>query len=154
MKLDAKIRANQLFHDHLHMIANSQTEFRRAVMQALIDEGIVTTVAAAATHYNNAKKAAERSGHVTGLGRTQATASSDKKSSKDILISDDECFTVLEILDNVVVRTESFAAEEPARKKYKERLSGRIPAVWKLITGLGPNVGDTYRLLDGESELV
>lgn len=155
MKQDAKTRASELFNIHLHLVANSQTEFRRTVMQSLISEGVVTTVAAAATHYNNAKKSAERIGLVNGLGRTQGSASADRKSnSKDAILDDDKCFTVLETVDNVVVRTESFVAELPARKKYTERLSGRNPAVWKLITGLGPNVGDTYKLQEGETELV
>jgi len=151
MKIDAKTRVVELFHENLHMAATNQTAFRKKVMNTLIRECSTDdkpmTTAAAATHYNNAKKAAERAGLVSGLGRSNPP---ETKAIDQDEIPDDDCYTVAETVNEVVTRTCSFLNEDLARKKYKERLSAKIPSNWHLIKGLGPNVGDTFRLAESE----
>lgn len=158
MKTDAKTRVLELFYENIGMVNTNQTEFRRKVMQSLIVDCSTLekrmTEAAAATHYNNAKKIAEKAGAVEGLGRCiNASAGPDRKNNKDMPFDDSDCITVLEVIDNTVIRTESFINEELARTKLKQRLSAKFPTMWKLIKGLGPNVGDTYKLSDDEYEM-
>lgn len=159
MKTDAKTRVLELFYENLDMVKSNQTEFRRKVMQSLIQDCSSIdkrmTEAAAATHYNNAKKIAEKAGAVEGLGRAvnNVVFLGERKNNKDMPFDDKDCITLLEVVNNVVTRTRSFLDEELARSKLKERLSAKIPSTWKLIKGLGPNVGDTYKLTDEESEL-
>lgn len=157
MKTDAKTRVLELFYENLDMVKTNQTEFRRKVMQSLIADCSTTdkrmTEAAAATHYNNAKKIAEKAGAVEGLGRTNTVSTTERKNNKDMPFDDSDCITILEIINNNVTRTQSFLDEELARNKLKERLSAKIPTTWKIIKGLGPNVGDTYKLTEEEYEL-
>lgn len=154
MKQDAKSRANELFQEHKHMIGVNQTEFRRTVMQTLMAEfGI--SLASSATHYNNAKKAAQSTGdaEVANLGRL-ATSSASKQVDEDgVPFNDEDCITVCEVVGEIAGRSQSFLNEEAAREKYQERLKSRIPSTWKLIKGLGPNPGEAYKLREGEIEL-
>lgn len=153
MKQSPKLRAITLFNENMYMINESQTQFRKKVMQTLMAEFNISQ-AASATHYNNAKKLAEKDGIIVGLGRgSDAVGDRRRSNPNDRLIHDDDCFTVLEVIDDAVTRTQSFIDEELARTKLKERLSAKIPTTWKLIRGLGPNVGDTYKLSESEKEL-
>lgn len=148
MQKTAKDRAYEIFVDNIHIAGIDQTIFRRKVMDTLKEEYNATT-AAAATHYNNAKKLAESNGLISGLGRPQQAK---RTTSKDV-VSDSECYTVLEIVDDTVTRTRSFLDVTLAKANLKLRLSARNPSCWKLISGMGPNVGDTYRLRPGEVEI-
>ena len=147
--ITAKQRAVEVFNANLDMIPVDQTLFRRTVMQTLVTEFMISN-ATAATHYNNAKKLAEKNGAVSGLGRVAAM----RDRSKDTIIPESECFTITEVIDNIVTRTQSFVSEQSAREKLAERRKAKVPTDWKLISGLGPNVGDTYKLSVGEVELV
>ena len=160
--MNAKTRATELFMENLELSKTDQTAFRRKVMHTLIAEfsvdGRVMSIASAATLYNNAKKAAEQAGLVQGLGRTKpktaCSTGSNKpcKRDKQDLVPDDQCYTVLELVDGNVGRCRSFLSEEDAREHLRMRRS-TTATEWKLIQGLGPNSGDVYRLGIEEKEL-
>jgi hypothetical protein len=143
-----KERAIEVFNENLDMIPVDQTQFRRKVMQTLVIEFSITN-ATAATHYNNAKKLAEKNGTVFGLGRQSVQSNTNNNA----LVSDSELYTIVEVINGEVARTQSFLNEKDARAKLAIRKMARIPTEWKLIKGIGPNVGDTYKLTDYEAEL-
>lgn len=157
MSKDAKTRAVELFNEHLHLVQTNQKLFRKTILDTIIAEFTTPektfSVASAATHYNNAKKAAEAAGLVAGLGRVSIPGEKVPNADGTMPFDDCDCITVCEVCENVVRRTQSFINEELARKTYQERLKSRFQGTWKLIKGLGPNVGDTYKLADTELEL-
>jgi hypothetical protein len=152
MKSNVSKRAIELFNNNIPMIADNPTTFRRKVMQTLVAEYSIS-VAAAATYYNNAKKLAVNSGLVTEFGRVQAAAARDVDKFGNSILSESECYTVLELTNDIVTRTKSYLYEDDATTAYNKKLNSRFSGTWKLIKGMGPNVGDTYRLQDGEVEL-
>lgn len=149
---NTKERALEIFKEHLHLIpTEGQTVFRKTVMTQIMAE-FLTNLSSAATHYNNAKKTAENQNLITGVGRNNASKKNTDSSSEN-------CYTVCEVIVNeatntqVVNRTRSYFTEEEARAVRKQRMSRPSESVWKLIKGLGPNVGDTYKLDETEIEL-
>jgi len=160
MSKDIKVRAYEIFVENLHIAETNQTIFRRLVVDTIIAEFATVerpmSLAASAAHYNTAKKLAESKGLVSGLGRPPKDPSQskpEKLNGSKQPFDDEDCFTVLEIVNGVVTRTGSFLNEELARKKLAERRSSKFPTTWKFIKGLGPNVGDTYKLGDLEVDL-
>ena len=164
--MNAKTRAVELFNEHIALSTTDQTAFRRLVMNTLIAEFSLPdkpmSIAAAATHYNNAKKGAEAAGTVSGLGRTVtkvidpdavvATVGKIKKAGKAI-VDDSACFTVIEVIDGIVCRCRSYLDIGEARDDVYDRREFSSFERWKLIQGLGPNSGETYRLRDDEKEI-
>jgi hypothetical protein len=116
------------------------------------------SLAAAATHYNNAKKA----NPVEGLGRpvnnkVQRKTSPNRAKSEQIL-PDNECFTVVELVqhdgsDMVVGRCQSFELQGDASEKFDEKVEAHPECTWLLIQGLGPNHGDVFKLEPDEKEI-
>jgi hypothetical protein len=162
----AKERAVELFNANIGMIEEiNQTEFRRHVMNTLIEEFSTPekemTIAAAATHYNNAKKLAESQGLVSGLGRSTpapvagTTIIKPKKTVEKKTIDDDACFTVVEVVGGETRRTMSFIANGDASEHF-EACYLSFPEHsknWRLIQGLGPNSGEPFRLQAGEKDI-
>lgn len=114
------------------------------------------SLAASAAHYNNAKKKAESLHIVSGLGRPPkdpSEAKPEKSGSTKLLFDDSDCITVLEVIEGIVTRTGSFLNEALAWEELKKRRSARHPTTWKIIKGLGPNVGDIYKLVDMEVDM-
>lgn len=160
MAQDIKTRAYEVFVANLHVAQTNQTVFRRLVVDIIIAEFATPdkpmSLAASAAHYNTAKKRAEAEGLVSGLGRPPkdpGEAKPEKAGSSKLLFDDSDCITVLEVIDGVVTRTGSYLDEGLARKKLAERRSSKFPTTWKIIKGLGPNVGDVYKLVDLEVDL-
>lgn len=160
MAQDIKTRAFDIFIENLELAKVDQSMFRRRVIETIMVEFSTPekqmSHAASAAQYNSAKKKAEGQGQVAGLGRPAKDPSEvkhEKGDSSKLLFDDCDCYTVLEIVDGLVRRTGSFLDKGLALQKLAERRTAKIPTMWKLIQGLGPNVGDVYKLADNETEL-
>jgi hypothetical protein len=150
---NAKQRAIEIYQQHIALASTDGRLFRRTVLEQLEAETGCTR-AAASTHYNNAKK-----GHapIEGLGRPEVPETvrkMPKGTAKQQEVSDEECYTVLELLpvESLVTvgRTHSFEGLGLARIKLKEMVARAPTRQWKLIQGLGPNSGDSYKLAADE----
>ena len=151
-----KDTAVTIYAKHIALASTDGRLFRKTVM----DEIMATcscSLAAAATFYNNAKKGAP----VQGLGRAPINKGVRKMISKGVttnLVPDEECFTVLELVpesDNTysVGRMESFVMQGDASETFDSKIEMWPNCNWVLITGLGPNPGETFRLAAGEKEI-
>jgi hypothetical protein len=155
--MSAKERAVELFKEHAALAATDGRLFRKTVMDTLQAE-TGCTLAAAATHYNNAKKAATP---VAGLGRpTPALGvrkAASKNSNAEDELPDNECFTVMDIVFNdangTVGRTMAFDTQGDASEYYDSRVEHWPQFNWVMIKGLGPNSGDQFKLEAGETEI-
>ncbi len=154
--MNAKQRAVEIYNEHIALAQTDGRLFRKTVMDQLMAE-TGCSLAAAATHYNNAKKAAP----VEGLGRAPVTKGARKvtpgKGKAAELVPDDECFTVLELVnkdgEHLVGRSQSFIYQGEAGETFESKTSAWPNSTWVLIQGLGPNSGDSYKLEPGEKEL-
>lgn len=153
--MNAKQRAIDIYNEHIALASADGRSFRKTVMDQLIAE-TGCSLAAAATHYNNAKKTAP----VEGLGRALMPRGVRKASNKQTgpdLIPDNECFTVLELLPNGnsfdVGRCQSFGMQGDASEAFDEKAELWPRARWVMIQGLGPNSGDTFKLDSDEKEI-
>lgn len=155
--MNTKARATEIYQQHLHLATTDGRLFRKTVMDQMMSEmGI--SLASAATHYNNCKKAAP----VEGLGRAPAPKGVQKPGSKkpkadDPEVDDDDCFSVLELVQrdgNILVgRCQSFVMQGDASEKFDDKVVAWPTCSWVMIKGLGPNSGDTYKLGAGEKEI-
>lgn len=149
--MNAKERAVEIYNQHLALASADGRGFRKTVMDQLMAE-TGCSLAAAATHYNNAKKAAP----VDGLGRAPVPKGVRKASGKGKdkeVVPDNECFTVIEVVDGNVGRCQSFLTQGDASEKFDQKVSFRPDQQWVMIQGLGPNSGDTFKLESGEKEI-
>jgi hypothetical protein len=153
----AKERAVELYNLHIALATTDGRSFRKTVMDTLMAE-TGCSLAAAATHYNNAKKAAP----VEGLGRAPAPKGVQKPGNKkpkadDPEVADDDCFSVLELVQrdgNIQIgRCQSFVLQGDASEKFDDKVVAWPTCSWVMIKGLGPNSGDTYKLGTGEKEI-
>ncbi len=153
--MNAKDRALEIYNQHLELASTDGRNFRKTVMDQLMTE-TGCSLAAAATHYNNAKKAVP----VEGLGRAPVPKGVRKPTSKGKpteVQPDNECFTVIELLahgnDYSVGRCQSFLMQGDASEKFDEKIEAWPNSGWVMINGLGPNHGETFKLGDGEKEI-
>lgn len=154
--MNAKERALEIYNHHLELASTDGRSFRKTVMDQLMAE-TGCTLAAAATHYNNAKKAVP----VEGLGRAPVAKGVRKmpgKGKDKTMVPDSECFTVLELIPNSensfhVGRCQSFILQGDASEKFDDKVAAWPGNTWVMIQGLGPISGETYRLDDGEKEV-
>lgn len=154
--MNAKQRAVEIYQQHIALASTNGKAFRKTVMDQLMSE-TGCSLAAAATHYNNAKKAGPV---VEGLGRAAVPKGVRKMPKGKVVepeVDDNDCFTVLEILEEgntkTVGRTHSFEGLGQAKIKWGECLTRSPNAHWVLIQGLGPNHGDNFKLDTGEKML-
>jgi len=174
--MGTKERTLELFKEYLNLATLNQTEFRRKVMTQLQVEFKIS-LASSATYYNNAKKVAEAEKWCpSGLGREKPTIThhinnpatsiigdvppyiyTNQSTHRQVEIENDTepCFTVIEVINGVVERTESFLDIGEARDIIYDHRMVSTHARWKLITGLGPNPGERYYLRNtrGEEEV-
>jgi len=152
----AKERAVEIYQQHIALASTDGRLFRKTVMdQLMVETGC--SLAAAATHYNNAKKASP----VEGLGRPAANKNVRKpgasKGKSVEAIPDNECFSVLELIDNcgdtVVGRCQSFELQGDASETFDSKIENWPHSTWVMIQGLGPNHNDTFKLEPGEKEI-
>jgi hypothetical protein len=156
--MNAKQRAVEIYGHHIALATTDGRLFRKTVMDQLMSE-TGCSLAAAATHYNNAKKGAAP---IEGLGRApvpkgmRKMGNAKSKNAED-LIPDEDCFTVIELLQNeggeTVGRCQSFILQGDASEKFDAKSEFWPNSVWVLIQGLGPNTGDTFKLDAGEKEI-
>lgn len=156
--MNAKQRAVEIYGQHIEIAKTDGRLFRKTVMDQLMAE-TNCSLAAAATHYNNAKKGATP---IEGLGRAplppgMRKMGNAKTKTGEELIPDEECFTVIELLQEsgseVVGRCQSFILQGDASEKFDQKSEFWPNGVWVMIKGLGPNTGDTYKLDAGEKEI-
>jgi hypothetical protein len=151
--MNAKQRAIEIYNHHISLASTDGRGFRKTVMDQLMAE-TGCSLAAAATHYNNAKKLAAP---VEGLGRAPVPKGIRKPGSKgkkqEELQPDDECFTVIELHDGVVGRCRSFLMQGDASETFDAKVVAWPNSEWVMIQGLGPNSGDNFKLDAGEKEI-
>ena len=155
--MNAKLRAVELYAMHIALATTDGKLFRKTIMDTLQSE-TGCTLAAAATHYNNAKKNAAP---VQGLGRPAMSPNvrkpGNKKSGVDTLQDDNDCFTVIELLkhnDGITVgRCASHLMQGDASEDFDNRIKYLPSNTWLMIQGLGPLSGETFKLGDGEAEV-
>jgi len=151
--MNAKQRAVEIYTLHLALASTDGRLFRKTVMEQLKAE-TGCTQAAAATHYNNAKK---QSAPIEGLGRAPVPKGIRKPGAKgkkqEDIQDDNECFTVIELRDGTVGRCQSFLLQGDASEKFDDKIVAWPQSSWVMIQGLGPNSGDTFKLDTGEKEI-
>jgi len=154
--MNANKRALEIYQQHIGLATTNGRSFRKTVMDQIMAE-TGCSLAAAATHYNNAKNA----NPVAGLGRAPVSKNIRKpgasKSKAKEVVPDDECYSVLELIKNegavCVGRCQSFEFQGEAGEKFDEKVAAWPNSTWVVIRGLGPNSGDNYKLSAGEKEL-
>ena len=152
--MSAKDRAVEIYNQHIALAAENGRLFRKTVMDQLMEE-TGCSLAAAATHYNNAKKAAP----VEGLGRAPVSKNVRRARGQEQIpdIDDNDCYSVLELVEtergHEVARCQSFILQGDASEKYDEKTAAWPNSTWVMIQGLGPISGENYRLEPGEREI-
>lgn len=153
--MSAKDRAVELYQQHIALASTDGRLFRKTVMDTLMAE-TGCSLAAAATHYNHAKKAAP----VEGLGRAPVPAGVRKakgKAKPADLQPDNECFAVIELVqegsDMTVGRCQTFLQQGDASETFDSKIVNWPNSSWVMIQGLGPNHGETFKLDAGEKEI-
>lgn len=145
--------AVEIYTNHIALASTDGRLFRKTVM----DEIMATcncSLAAAATFYNNAKKGAVP---VDGLGRAPVPMGIKRpgvKGKEKVQLQDDnECFSVIELVNGNVGRCRSFLMQGDASENFDERISCTPSNGWVMIQGLGPISGESYKLALGEKEI-
>jgi hypothetical protein len=153
--MSAKDRAVEIFNQHIALAATDCRLFRKTVMDQLKAE-TGCSQAAAATHYNTAKKAAPI---VKGLGRSTPARTARKTPTGKAIdtVPDNECFSVMELVQGEsgmsVGRYQAFLLQGDASEKFDEKVEAWPGKTWVMIQGLGPNSGDNFKLSAGEKEI-
>lgn len=149
--------AHTIYHKHIDLASTDGRSFRKTVLEEMVAV-MGCSWAAACTHYNNCKKAGPK---IEGLGRPEvsdAVRKIPKGTASQQEVSEEECYTVMEVLENgtsaTVGRTHSFEGLGLARIKLKEMIARAPARKWQLILGLGPLAGETYKLAEDEKILV
>lgn len=154
--MNAKTRAVELYQLHIALATTDGRLFRKTVMDTLMAE-TGCSLAAAATHYNQAKKAQP----VEGLGRAPVPAGVRKAKGKpgkpEELKPDNECFAVIELKqedgNTVVGRCQTFLLQGDASETFDSKITNWPRSSWVMIQGLGPSHGDTFKLESDEKEI-
>ncbi len=155
-----KVRANEIYQQHIHLASTDGRLFRKTVMDQMMAE-LGISLASAATLYNNTKKAAAP---IEGLGRAPAPAGLKKpgvtgtKHKEGELQDENDCFTVIELVpagpgNYSVGRCQSFLMQGDASEKFDQKVEAWPKAHWILIQGIGPNHSDSFKLDAGEKEI-
>lgn len=155
--MNTKVRAQEIYDQHLALAATDGRLFRKTVMDTLMSE-MGVTLASAATHYNNCKKAKP----IEGLGRAVVPATVRKpgasKTKPDELQADSNCYTVIELLKHndgsiTVGRNRSHLMQGDASEDFDDRIQYNPANEWVMIKGLGPLYSETFKLGADESEV-
>ncbi len=152
---DTKTKANEIYQKHIALASTDGRLFRKTVMDEIM-AALEVSLASAATYYNNCKKAAP----VEGLGRTPTTKGARKvtigKNKTLDIIPDNECYTVIELIDRnseyIVGRTKAELTQGDASESFDGKIVAWPRSIWVMIKGLGPNAGDPFKLNEDEHE--
>jgi hypothetical protein len=153
--MNNKDRAVEIYAKHIALASIDGRLFRKTVMDEIM-EVCECSLAASATFYNNAKKAAP----VEGLGRAPMPKGVRKPGSKgkaQDVQPDNECFSLIELVPSTngdtVGRCQAFLIQGDASEAFDEKVIWTPAREWVMIQGLGPNHGDTFKLEAGEKEI-
>jgi hypothetical protein len=144
-----KEKATRIYEQHIALAGTDGRLFRRTVREQIMAE-IGCTGAAASTYYNNCKKAHDP---IDGLGRApvpKGVRKPGKPGTKEQLQDDNECFTVIELVDDKVARCYPFLMQGDASEDFDSKIETWSNNEWVMIQGLGPNSGDEFKLETGE----
>ena len=148
-----KDTALEIYNKHIALASTDGRLFRKTVMDELMAV-LGITLPSAATKYNNCKK---QSAPVEGLGRAPTPKGVRKPGNKSKaavhLQEDNECASVIEIVNGNVARCQSFLTQGDASECFDSKIENWPKSEWVMIWGLGPNSGDTFKLEDGEKEI-
>ena len=148
--ISKSIRAQQLFSEHIELAhAGKGKEFRRIILNTLVKE-YNCTISSAATAYNSAKK---NSPPIEGLGRPPIPSGVVKFGTDYIapaLQDENECFTVVEVINGNVCRSQSFLMQGDCSEEFDMKVLHHPKSNWYMIKGLGPNPIDNFILEEGE----
>lgn len=151
--MTAKELAVQFFNEYIELAKTDGRAFRATILERLKTE-TGCSHPAACTHYNNAKKLAAP---VAGLGRAPVPAGVRRPGNKakqvTDVVPDNECFSVIEIVNGSVGRCQSFLMQGDASEKFDDKVEAWPSREWVMIQGLGPNSGDLFKLESGEKEI-
>lgn len=148
-----KDRARQLWDQNLHLASTDPRQFRKIIMDTLIQE-YQCSIASASTQYNNIKN---ESPPVPGLGRKKVNSAI--KASSTVVepeVDDDDCYSVIELVGESlksVGRTRSFILQGDASECFDSAVESYPESSWVLIQGLGPVHNEAYRLRGREREI-
>ena len=148
------VRALEIYNQHIALASTDGRLFRKTVREQLMAETGCSD-AAASTYYNNCKKA---SAPVEGLGRAPVPKGLRKPGSAKVkdeeeLQDDNDCFTVMELIEGTVCRCVSFLLQGDASECFDTKIDLWPTSDWVMIQGLGPNSGDKFKLEAGEKEI-
>ena len=149
-----KIRAQEIFNQHLEIASTDGRLFRKTVRDQIMAE-FGCSSPASSTYYNNCKKS---SPSIEGLGRAPAPKGlrrpgNNKNKIVAQLQDDNECFSVIEIENGNVSRSQSFLMQGDASEEFDYKIRMYPNSKWVMIRGLGPNISDPFKLEIGESEI-
>lgn len=149
--------AMNIYLESSNLAEQDKKNFRKTVMEKIMF-ATGCSLAASATYYNNCKKSIP----INGVGRTVSGRVVKKSSGKNELQvelqPDNECFTVIELVEDddgneIVGRCQSFLTQGDASEHFDERVHLFGKSKWMMIQGLGPNSGDTFKLSLDEKEI-
>ena len=149
---DIKDRAMAIYKEHIALASTDGKLFRKTVREQLIDEFKISH-ASASTYYNVCKK---EHPPIEGLGRAPAPAglrTPGKNISQEVEQDDDDCFTVIEIVEGNVSRCYPYAMQGDASESFDSKIITWSKSEWVMIQGLGPNCGEHYSLSRNEKEI-
>ena len=143
--------ATRIYEQHIALASTDGRLFRRTVREQIMAE-LGCTGAASSTYYNNCKKAHDP---IDGLGRAPMPQGVRKvgKPGKEQLQDDNECVSVIEIVDDKVARCKSYLMQGDASESFDSKTETWPKSTWVMIWGLGPNSGDEFKLEAGEKEI-
>ena len=147
-----KERAMEVFQQHIALAATDGRLFRKTVREQLMAEFGISD-ASVSTYYNNCKKA---HAPIVGLGRAPVPAGVRKPGKikeHEELQDDNDCFTVIEIIEGNVARCYPFLMQGDASETFDAKIEFWNKSEWVMIQGLGPNSGEPYKLETGEKEI-
>jgi hypothetical protein len=143
-----KEKATRIYEQHIALASTDGRLFRRTVREQIMAE-LPCSGAAASTYYNNCKKAHDP---IEGLGRAPMPKGVRKagKPGKEQLQDDNDCFTVIEVINDKVARCKSFLMQGDASESFDSKIETWPNVKWVMIQGLGPISGDEFKLEPGE----
>lgn len=160
--MDIKKLSSELFAANLELAKTDGKAFRALIIKSLMASS-ECSVSTAATAYNNAKIAHEgQHGTIPGLGRPKPAAGvvrpgAVKTRKKPEMVADNDCFTVIELISadgqETVGRCQSFIYQGEAGETFDSKVEAWPNSTWVVISGLGPNHGEKYKLESGEKEV-
>jgi hypothetical protein len=142
--------AIKVFKSHLALAQDSPTKFKNTVINEII-KTLDCGLRVATAFYNEAVKQTPKSIKLVRIP-VKKFIIKDKHSKVETVEvessepEDADCYTVFEIVGQVVGRTKSFSTKGEATKDFSFRVTYWPDSIWLMIKGLGRNSGEEYRV--------